>query len=186
MLTFDKVSEFTYNNLTYRVATSIFEGHKVFLVEGLHVLAMATYTRIDSSAPGICVSPDFLNISEKLQEFILYHEIGHIVNGHITLDENALEETAEETIERLKKYEEERYSNDSFDKREFVADEYAMRKVGKENAIESLREIEAYMREEFENYIEKMTDEEIEESTKYMERFFNEMDARIKYLESLS
>ena len=73
----------------------------------------------------IIVDDNFMELSQPTKEFIIQHEIGHLVNSHVY--------TMKKFIKRNMS------SKVSDDERE--ADEYSCLKVGKENTISALKEI---------------------------------------------
>lgn len=79
------------NPTIFKVSDAImtFEGYYVFkntqVIEsrGLAFAMTANLKTTFASIPVIVVSDEFESFSEQLQNFILWHEVGHIKNGHI-------------------------------------------------------------------------------------------------------
>lgn len=76
----------------------------------------------DEYIPCLFVDELYNQLSKESQQFVIYHELGHFnLHKDIFLNAKGLVRN---------------------DKIEFEADEYAMNKVGKENAIKALRELQ--------------------------------------------
>lgn len=95
----------------------IFEKNSFTVAQaGCAIALCRKYSWGDFATPVITVDTLFGKLSAKSQEFIVYHEIGHFVNGDL-----------DGYMERN-------------DDAEMAADEYAVSKCGKENAIKALEE----------------------------------------------
>lgn len=95
----------------------------------------AIFKKHDNSGFIIAVDHYFLKMSKIAQKFILYHEIGHMVNGHLN-----------------KRYDSEKRINDvlnnSISAIELEADIYSCSKIGINNFIYSINEIINFLNED--------------------------------------
>jgi hypothetical protein len=116
-----------------------FDEYHILYASDINTIALSSYSYHDLSKPCIFVGPDFMRTDEKIQRFLLQHEIGHILNGHVNLPENAESLTIAETTESLNKYLTDRINSDDVDPIELIADKYAADILGVDYVIESLQ-----------------------------------------------
>ena len=77
----------------------------------------------------IAVDNEFLTLSKRTQEYILQHEIGHIINGHLNLTEISYDARMNDLL------------NNKVLNIELEADMYACKVIGLDNFIGSINEL---------------------------------------------
>ncbi len=103
-----------------------FEGYEIMIMRYSDVLC--SVNDMDS----IRVNQQFMNLDENTQKFILYHELGHIYHGH---NKQSYEVNARNRRKRRL------YAKFGLvPKEEIQADLYAVKMLGKENALKALNQ----------------------------------------------
>jgi hypothetical protein len=104
-----------------------FNGYKIFLNSDSGILALVNYPKDDLTKAKIVVGNAFPSLPYLLQQFLIYHEIGHIKCNHQLNSGTSLHE-----------YFKDRIFNPELNQNEIVADRYAADQMGVHNAIEAL------------------------------------------------
>lgn len=183
MLQFNETLEFTFEGKNYVYKQAWFEDYPVLLVEEMELLGFTGYLVTFPTQPFIMINSLLLECPEELQRFVLYHEIGHLVNNHIFLSEDAKKRTGQENMEAVGQELLNRATNSVIDKRELEADAYAISIIGWESTVKCLR----WIREIIELGLEeKLSDPNLTEQQKDVFRILNnagmrEIDIRIMH-----
>lgn len=188
MLNFDKNIRIVTGKDITNIEYTYFEDY-LTIKTNLIPFAGAAITALYNKSV-ICIGPKLIELPVRCQKAILFHEIGHIINGHTeqTFDKSLTDE--ERKAKRIK-YKEERRSfvkNGSVDPREFIADAYAANRIGAEIMIESL----LYVIDINQRIIEKiishksLTDQKRQEILEVCEVSKKEVKLRIEELKKIN
>lgn len=181
MLSFNKVTKVIHQGQLFTSLYTEYEGHIIYFDQSLPTLAVASIVCFDFSRPAIIISADFFDLTPATQNFILNHEIGHIVNGDVVSTTEEVHGTSARFLEAINKYNEERLK--SVDERELKADLYATEKLGRGIALYALNELKEVMTKNTELIQKLNIDESVKITTKQsLEPALKELDARMEFI----